>query len=127
MGHAKGAIHYAYGDKDAGDEAMKAASRTIGVIGGGIGGMCLAGPVGAVAGGIAGGAALDGITTAVDSAVHKEYRPAGLVKDFENLKIADDNQSIDGEGNGVSNHKTGEVFDIGFNIAMDGALGYGAG
>jgi hypothetical protein len=35
---------------------MKQASRTVGVIGGGVGGFIVGGPVGAVAGGIGGGA-----------------------------------------------------------------------
>lgn len=41
--------------------------------------MLAAGPAGAMAGGIAAGAAMDGITTRIDSAVHEEYRPAGQV------------------------------------------------
>lgn len=52
VGHAKGAIHYIYGDKEGGDNAMKASSRTVGVIGGGIGGFIVGGPVGSVMGGI---------------------------------------------------------------------------
>jgi len=71
VGHVKGSIHYALGDKEAGDNAMKSASRTTAVIGG----AALGGPAGA----IAAGAAIDGITTGIDSAVHKEYRPAGLI------------------------------------------------
>ena len=57
VGHVKGGIHYACGDKDGGDNAMKAASRTVGVVGGGVVGGLAGGPVGAIAGGIAGGAA----------------------------------------------------------------------
>ena len=82
LGHAKGVIHYAFGDKEGGDQAMKSSSRTIGclitqhfieysyirfiiegVMGGGVGGFFVGGLVGAVAGGIAGGIAMDGITT----------------------------------------------------------------
>ena len=80
VGHVKGAIHYAAGDTAGGDNAMKAASRTTGAIVGVAGGLIVGGPVGAVAGGIAGAAVVDGITTGIDSAVHKEYRPAGCVK-----------------------------------------------
>ena len=54
VGHIKGGIHYACGDKDGGDNAMKAASRTIGVVGGGAVGI-LGGPAGMIAGGVAGG------------------------------------------------------------------------
>ena len=32
VGHLKGAIHYAAGDKIGGDQAMKSASRTIGIV-----------------------------------------------------------------------------------------------
>lgn len=67
VGHVKGVYHYANGEKDAGDNAMKAASRTVGVIGGGIVGGLVGGPAGAVAGGIYGGALTDCVTTAVDS------------------------------------------------------------
>ena len=69
VGHAKGGIHYAFGDRQGGDKAMKAASRTVGVIGGGFAGAA-GGPAGAIAGGVAGGAAMDGIITGADSAVH---------------------------------------------------------
>ena len=58
---------------------MKSASRTTGVMGGGVVGFSVGGPPGAMAGGIAGGLAVDGLTTSIDSAVHKEYRPSGMV------------------------------------------------
>lgn len=79
LGHIKGGIHYAVGDQKGGDQAMKSASRTVGVVGGGVAGIFVGGPVGAVVGGVAGGAAMDGIITGADSAVHQEYRPAGQV------------------------------------------------
>jgi len=78
VGHAKGAIHYACGDKEGGDNAMKAASRSTGSVIGAIAGMPF-GPAGVVAGAAAGGYAMDGITTGVDSAVHGVYRPSGYV------------------------------------------------
>jgi hypothetical protein len=56
---------------------MKSSSRTVGVIGGGVGGFLVGGPPGAIVGGVSGGAAMDGIITGVDSAVHDEYRPNG--------------------------------------------------
>ncbi|CAL4068688.1 unnamed protein product [Meganyctiphanes norvegica] len=46
VGHVKGGMHYACGDKDGGDRAMKASSRTTAVIGGGVGGFIVGGPVG---------------------------------------------------------------------------------
>jgi len=76
VGHVKGGIHYAVGDREGGDKAMKAASRTVGVIGGGILGMA-GGPAGAIAGGVAGGAVMDGVITGTDSLVHGEFRPSG--------------------------------------------------
>ena len=85
VGHVKGGIHYAFGDSVGGACAMKAASRTAGVIGGGAGGFLVGGPVGAVAGGIAGGAAVDSMTTGIDSAVHREYRPAGTIANVKGL------------------------------------------
>lgn len=56
---------------------MKRATRTAGVIGGGIAGGLL-GPAGAVLGAIEAGALVDIATTKIDSAVHGEYRPAGI-------------------------------------------------
>jgi len=78
VGHVKGAIHYACGDKEGGDNAMKAASRTTGSVIGAVAGIPL-GPAGIAAGAAAGAYVVDGITTGVDSAVHKEYRPNGYV------------------------------------------------
>lgn len=51
VGHVKGTVHYICGDKDRGDNAMKAASHTTGVIGEGVAGFLIGGPVGAAAGG----------------------------------------------------------------------------
>ncbi len=113
VGHVKGVVHYACGDKDGGDNAMKSASRTVGVIGGGAVGGLLGGPVGAVAGGISGGALLDGITTGVDSAVHDEYRPSGQVAAVTNM--------IKGEAT------VGDIFDSTAGLTFDGISGYGSG
>lgn len=92
VGHVKGVVHYACGDKDGGDQAMKSSSRSVGkelisiffyycslnlieykkgVVGGGIGGFFVAGPAGAIFGGIAGGSAMDGITTGLLNKNHK--------------------------------------------------------
>lgn len=113
VGHIKGGIHYACGDGAGGDKAMKSASRTTGVIAGGIIGTVTGGPVGAVAGGIAGGVAMDGITTGVESAVHGEYRPNGTVGAVTNM--------VNG------NAKIGDYFDLGAGVVMDGIAGHGAG
>lgn len=113
VGHAKGAVHYALGDKESGDCSMKAASRTTGVIGGGVIGGLTLGPAGAVAGGIAGGAAVDGMTTGIESAIENEYRPSG--------QVAAVGKIVKGEAS------VGEVFDSGAGFMFDGVAGYGAG
>ena len=106
VGHVKGGIHYACGDKEGGDSAMKSASRPVGVIGGGVAGGLVGGPAGAVAGAIAGGVAMDGITTGVDSAVHNEYRPSGQVAAVTNM--------VKGEAS------AGDVFDSAAVLVFDG-------
>ena len=113
VGHVKGGIHYACGDTDGGDNAMKAASRTTGAIVGGAGGLIVGGPVGAVAGGIAGAATVDGITTGIDSAVHKEYRPAGYVDQV--TKLVEDPKN------------PGTWFDTTFMVVGDGLTGKAGG
>ena len=115
VGHVKGVIHYAAGDKEGGDQAMKSASRTVGVVGGGAVGLLVGGPVGAITGGVVGGAAMDGITTGVDSAVHGEYRPAGNVALVTNL-VEDKSSS-----------KSGDIFDLVAGVAMDGMAGRAGG
>jgi hypothetical protein len=74
---------------------MKAASRTTGVVVGGVGGFVLGGPPGAVVGGIAGGAVMDTTISATDSLVHKEDRPYGYYKTLD--KAVDGDLTI-GEG-----------------------------
>ena len=113
VGHVKGGIHYTCGDTDGGDNAMKAASRTTGAMAGGVGGFFVAGPPGAVAGGIAGAAAMDVITTGVDSAVHGEFKPAGLVQQSTNIA---ENPA-----------DAGTWFDTGFMVVGDGLAGYAGG
>ena len=85
-GHIKGGCHYAWGDTEGGDNAMKSASRTTGAIVGGAGGFLVAGPPGAVAGGIAGAATMDGVTTGIDSAVHGELGLAARKPVFGGLR-----------------------------------------
>ena len=79
VGHVKGGLHYTFGDIEGGHKAMKSASRTTGVMGGGVVGFFVGGPAGAAAGGVAGGLAVDGLTTGIESAVHDEFRPSGMV------------------------------------------------
>ena len=111
VGHFKGGIHYACGDTEGGDNAMKAASRVAGVMAGGVGGFLVGGPPGAVVGGIAGAAMMDGVTTGIDSAVHREFRPAGFVQQGANI---------------AENPKdAGLWFDAGFMVVGDGLAGLG--
>lgn len=88
---------------------MKAASRTTAVIGGAVGGFFVGGPVGAVAGAVLAGAAMDGIITGIDSAVHHEYRPYGEVAAVTNM--------VHGH------HSAGEVFDFAAGIGFDALAG----
>ena len=63
VGHAKAMAHYAMGNPGAGNKAMKAATRSAGVITGATLGLAAGGPAGAIGGGIVGGMYVDGITT----------------------------------------------------------------
>ncbi|XP_033107187.1 uncharacterized protein LOC117109062 [Anneissia japonica] len=109
VGHIKGVIEYATGHKAAGDASMKAASRTIGVLAGGAAGFFVGGPAGAFLGGVAAGAAMDGIITGVDSAVHHQYSPYGEVSIVTNM---------------VNGHyDPGEEFDFAAGIGFDGLAG----
>ncbi|GAB9472305.1 hypothetical protein Gpo141_00009486 [Globisporangium polare] len=102
VGHVKGGIFYATGDHERGERAMKSSSRTVGVIGGGVGGFFVAGPIGAVAGGVAGGAAMDGVITGAESAIHQEYRPHGQIASWTQVANATTgNERIGGIVSGV--------------------------
>lgn len=81
VGHAKGVVHYTFGDTEGGNIAMRSATRTTGlfclkiftdietmddllaVMGAGAGGFLVGGPVGAVGAGIGAGAAMDTVYT----------------------------------------------------------------
>ena len=113
VGHIKGGIHYACNDREGGDNAMKAASRTVGVAVGGIGGFTVGGPIGAISGGIAGGALMDGIISGTDSAIHGEKRLYGHINSLD--------RAIDGK------LTVGEGFDWLLTPVFDGLTGYGYG
>jgi len=115
VGHIKGGFHYACGDIEGGNKAMKYASRTTGVIGGGIAGIPL-GPAGMVAGGMAGGAAMDGIITGVDSAVNKEFKPCGQIAAWNQALTA-----IDAQG------RVEGIIGLVMAPVLDGLGGYAAG
>ena len=88
IGHIKGGIHYGLGDKLAGENALKAASHTSAVMAGGVAGFVVGGPVGACAVAAASGAAYDSTVTAVDSAIHKEFKPYGVLQPLKQPKNA---------------------------------------
>jgi len=117
VGHAIGGIHYACGDKEGGDKVMKAASRTTGVVLGGLAG-AVGGPAGVVAGGIAGGAAMDGVTTGVESAIKKEYSPNGQVQGWTNF--------VNGCSEGNAQAVIGGVVNVAITPAFDALTAHGA-
>jgi|LauGreDrversion4_2_1035121.scaffolds.fasta_scaffold692754_2 hypothetical protein len=79
IGHAKAIAHYVMGNPAEGNKALKAATRTSGIITGGSVGMAVAGPHGAVAGGILGGIAVDHLTTEAETLITNQNRPNGLL------------------------------------------------
>lgn len=105
--------HYAMGDAESGNKAMKAATRTVGVITGGTVGMTIGGPTLAIAGGIAGGVAVDHVATKVESVIAGEYRPNGVYYIKDRIEK--------GEASAA------EIFDAATGVAMDGVAGYVAG
>ncbi|KAL3837580.1 hypothetical protein ACJMK2_022928 [Sinanodonta woodiana] len=114
VGHVKGAVHYVCGDKEGGDNAMKAASHTTGVIGGGVGGFLVGGPVGAAAGGAYGGVLMDGIISLAEVAVDGEKaKPYGACDTI--MRIIED--PSDG----------GNYVDLIGATAFDAMTGYTAG
>ena len=115
VGHIKGVIHYACGEKERGDKAMKSSSRFSGVLIGGMAGFAVGGPPGAFAGGAAGGLAMDALTTGMDSAIHHEFRPSGT--------IAAVNMLVEGKSKSVS----GDIFDLVVGTLLDGMAGIAGG
>ena len=79
VGHVKGFCHYAAGNREGGDNAMKSASRTTGSAIGSIVGTVVGGPFGSAVGLAAGGYAMDVITALAEYIIHKEYRPSGYL------------------------------------------------
>jgi hypothetical protein len=113
IGHAKAMAHYVMGNPKAGNKAIKAASRTVGVLTGATLGMAAGGPAGAFGGGIVGGIYVDGITTQVESAITSEYRPNGAYYLYDRLNKKE--------------ATTSEVFDAVAGFTLDGVAGYTQG
>lgn len=95
VGHGIGVGRYIAGDREGGDRCMKQASRSTAVVAATL----LTGGAGALACGAAAvgaGLVTDAVTTGVDSAVHGEYRPAGVVAGVtEAIETGDPNKVID--------------------------------
>mmetsp|Transcript_24154 Transcript_24154/g.24421 ORF Transcript_24154/g.24421 Transcript_24154/m.24421 type:complete len:499 (-) Transcript_24154:260-1756(-) len=79
VGHIKGGAMYALGYSERGERALKSATRTTAVITAGTSGFLVGGPGVAVGAGVAAGAAVDGLYTGIDYAIHREYRPSGQI------------------------------------------------
>jgi hypothetical protein len=110
-----------------------------------VGGFFVGGPVGAFFGGLTGGAAMDSITTIVDSKVHNEYRPNGniaLVYEISNCLSSSNctcktNSDSIGpnakKGKGKPRichckpHPAGQIFDLTAGLIFDGLAGKTAG
>ncbi|CAL4092203.1 unnamed protein product [Meganyctiphanes norvegica] len=88
---------------------MKASSHMTAVMGAGVGGFFVGGPGAAVGLAAAAGMAMDGITTGVEFAVSKEYKPEGILRPLSDPK------------------NPGVWIDAIGGVAMDGVAGYGAG
>jgi len=116
VGHTIGGVQYALGQD--GRDAMVSASRTTGVILGGVGGFVVGGPAGAAAGGICGGALVDSSGTTIDLLVNKEN--AIGVGNGATLMAIDQKVS-------KNENISGEIFDVITTIAMDGVAGAAAG
>lgn len=109
IGHAKAMAHYAMGNPVEGNKALKASTRSAGVLTGATLGMVVGGPTGAMAGGIAGGIYIDGITTQIESGITSEYRPNGMFYVLDKIK----NKEI----------QAGDLFDTVVGLSMDGLAG----
>ncbi|KAI9324578.1 hypothetical protein DFJ73DRAFT_915618 [Zopfochytrium polystomum] len=121
IGHVKGGIHYALGQQDRGDQSMKAASRTVGVLGGGVGGFLVGGPLGAAVGGVSGGAAVDCLATGIHSATRREFTPSGQIAAWarvHQLAVSKDAPKA---------KIPALVFEAAVGITMDALSGYFAG
>ncbi|XP_028671094.1 uncharacterized protein LOC114661984 [Erpetoichthys calabaricus] len=113
VGHVKGTVHYICGDKEGGHNAMKAATRTTGVMAGGVGGFLVGGPVGATVGGMMAGVAMDEAISITDVLVCKEKQLYGTLGIIQHI--------VEDPKNG------GNYVDLIGSIALDGATGYAGG
>ncbi|CAF1595839.1 unnamed protein product, partial [Didymodactylos carnosus] len=110
VGHAKGLIHYyILGDMEGCNEAIKSASRSVGVAAGGIRGFTAGGPISGYAGGELGGIAADIVISVADTIVHREFRLCGHIQSLRRI--------VDGK------MEAGEGFDWALTPVFDGLAG----
>jgi len=115
VGHVKGAIQYALGDREGAREAIDGSSHVLGAMIGGTGGFLVGGPTGAFVGGIVGGNAVDLALTGIDSARKRTFSPHGCIETISDLR------------KGNSKSKTGDAFDLTMGFMIDGFVGQVAG
>lgn len=73
------ALAYIAGKKEYGNQCMRSASRTAGVILGALVGTFFGGPVGAAIGAVGGGAVMDLLITGIESTIRDQYSPSGYL------------------------------------------------
>lgn len=114
IGYIKGIIHYALGRKDRGDHAIKASSRTVGLLGIASVGFYLNDLFGSTIGGIFGGIIMDAVTTGAETIIYGKYMPNGTLYIMFNIESD-------------WKHRAGHVFDLVAIACFDGLTGFSAG
>ena len=115
LGHIKGAVHFAMGDREGGKDALESATHVLGSMIGGTGGFIVGGPTGAFVGGVLGGNAVDLAITGIDSALKHKFKPHGCVEAIADLSKGD------------TDSKAGETFDLAMGFLIDGFIGQVSG
>lgn len=110
LGHAKAIAHYKMKDYEECNIALKASTRSAGVLLAAYLGMLLGGPLGPMALGLLGGITMDLITSLIESFVTREIRPNGIFLELYNLK--------------KDEKDAGKLFDIAFALTLDALLSF---
>lgn len=110
VGHIKGGIHYAIGQKEKGHSAMKSSSGTVVSIAAGVGGTMVAGPIGGASSAVAASKCFDATVTLIDTAANG-YRNDGRPRFYGSLNAADKICR--------SKSSSGEVFDFVLEIGLN--------
>jgi len=112
MGHLKGLLHYTCDDAQGGQRALKAATRTLGVVGVASTGLLVLGPGGGIAGGACGGLLMVVLMTG-GSFVEGNPEPSGFIA---LLLKADSMKGCE---------KVGPMFELCAVPALDALVGFG--